>query len=72
MIGLIAGIWLGPWGIILGPFFGALAGELMASNHTGAFKAAIGSFVGFLFSTLLKLIVCFVMGWYAITALWSV
>jgi uncharacterized protein YqgC (DUF456 family) len=70
MIGLFAGIWLGPWGIILGPFFGALLGEMINSNHTGAFKAALGSFVGFLFSTLLKLIVCVIMCWYFVMALW--
>jgi len=70
MIGLIAGIWLGPWGIITGPFLGALLGELLANNHTGAFKAALGSFIGFLFSTLLKLIACVMMAWYFIMALW--
>jgi len=70
MIGLIGGIWLGPWGIIMGPFLGALAGELLANNHTGAFRAALGSFVGFLFSTLLKLIACVMMAWYFIMALW--
>jgi uncharacterized protein YqgC (DUF456 family) len=69
-IGLVVGIWLGPWGIILGPFFGALVGEMMGSNHTGAFKAALGSFIGFLFSTLFKLIACVIMGWYFVMALW--
>lgn len=68
-IGLLAGVWLGPWGIILGPFFGALIGEMLASNHTGAFKAALGSFIGFLFSTLLKLIVCVIMVWYYVWAI---
>ena len=69
VIGLIAGLWLGPIGIILGPFVGAFAGELIgnAKSHH-AFRAALGSFVGFLFGTLLKLIACFVMGWYFIRA----
>jgi uncharacterized protein YqgC (DUF456 family) len=31
-------------------------------------RAALGSFVGFLLGTLLKLIACFVMGWYFIQA----
>ena len=69
VVGLIAGLWLGPVGIIVGPFAGAFAGELIGnakSDH--AFRAAVGSFVGFLFGTLLKLIVCFVMGWYFIQA----
>lgn len=70
-IGLFAGVWFGPWGIILGPFVGAFLGELIASNQSNqALKAAFGSFIGFLFSTLLKLVVCVVMAWYFVTALW--
>jgi uncharacterized protein len=68
-IGLIAGIWLGPLGILIGPFVGAFVGELLAnSNSDQALKAAWGSFVGFLFGTLLKLIACFIMIWYFIEA----
>ncbi|HEX6223229.1 MAG TPA: DUF456 domain-containing protein [Chryseolinea sp.] len=64
-IGLIAGFWLGPLGIIIGPFIGAFVGELIASNDSEhALRAAWGSFVGFLFGTLLKLVVCVVMAWY--------
>ena len=69
-IGLIAGIWLGPLGIILGPFVGAFIGEMIASNDSdNALKAAWGSFVGFLFGTLLKLVVCLVMAWYLVRLL---
>lgn len=64
-IGLIAGLWFGPLGIIIGPFLGAFVGELLANNDSAtAFRSATGSFIGFLLGTLLKLIVCFVMGWY--------
>jgi uncharacterized protein YqgC (DUF456 family) len=69
VVGLIGGLWLGPLGLIIGPFIGALAGELIGnakSEH--ALRAALGSFVGFLLGTLLKLVVCFVMGWYFIQA----
>lgn len=70
-IGLFAGIFFGPWGIILGPFIGALIGELIASTESSqAMKAALGSFLGFLFSTLLKLVVCVVMAWYFVFAIW--
>lgn len=69
-IGLILGLWFGPMGIILGPFLGALIGELIGGKDSNqAFKAALGSFVGFLVGTLLKLIVCGVMGWYFVRAL---
>lgn len=69
-VGLIAGIWLGPFGIIIGPFIGALAGELIGnagSDH--ALKAALGSFLGFLLGTLVKLVACSVMGYYYIASL---
>ncbi|MBX2945834.1 MAG: DUF456 domain-containing protein [Cyclobacteriaceae bacterium] len=69
-IGLIAGLWFGPLGIITGPFIGAFVGEMIATEQSDkALKAAIGSFIGFVFSTLIKLIACFVMGWYFIKAL---
>ena len=64
-IGLIAGFWLGPLGIIIGPFVGAFIGEIIANNNSSqALKAAWGSFAGFLFGTLLKLVVCVIMAWY--------
>lgn len=69
VVGLVAGLWLGPLGLIAGPFLGAFLGELLGNAQSDhAFRAAVGSFVGFLFGTLLKLIVCFVMGWYFIQA----
>lgn len=69
-LGLIAGFWFGPIGIIAGPFVGAFIGELLANNESDrALKAALGSFIGFMFSTLLKLVTCLVMGWYFIKAL---
>ena len=56
-IGLIVGIFAPiPFGILIGPFAGALVGELLFNKTEGpqAFKAAIGSFFGFLASTFLK------------------
>lgn len=67
--GLLVGLFFGPWGIILGPFAGAFLGELMANNGSEkAFIAAVGSFAGFLFGTLLKLVACLVMTWYLVAS----
>lgn len=59
VIGLIAPI---PFGFIIGPFVGALVGELIYDNkdHQRAVKAATGSFIGFLASTFIKFVVCMV------------
>lgn len=58
IIGLLAPI---PGGIIIGPFVGALIGELIYNNdQKRAFKAAFGSFVGFITSVLMKFIVSLV------------
>lgn len=58
IIGLFAPI---PFGIIIGPFFGALIGEMIHRNDINkATKAAFGSFLGFIASTFLKFIVAVV------------
>ncbi|MFC1900791.1 DUF456 domain-containing protein [Chloroflexota bacterium] len=62
-IGFIIGIIVfGPWGIILGPFLGALIGELIARRQPGqALKSALGAIVGFLAGSLLKVALILVM-----------
>ena len=72
-IGLIIGIIVPiPLGFLFGAFLGALIGELLY-NHKDikrAFKAAFGSFMGFLASTTLKLMVSLVfVGLYLYTAI---
>lgn len=58
VIGVFVGLFFMPVGIIIGPFLGAFIGELIyGQTQDKAFKAGLGSFVGFLFGTLLKLIV---------------
>ncbi len=58
VIGLITPI---PFGIIIGPFLGALVGEMIHRNDINkALKAAFGSFLGFIASTFLKFIVAII------------
>ena len=78
MIGLIIGIFflpLGPFGIVGilgGPFCGALVGELIAGKDTdGAFKAAFGTFIGFVTGTLMKLVVSLIITVYFIKEIWQ-
>jgi hypothetical protein len=65
MVGLFAGFFFPPLGFIFGPLIGAFLGELIAGNSSDkAFKAAMGSFIGFLASTGLKLMAASVMAFY--------
>jgi uncharacterized protein YqgC (DUF456 family) len=62
MIGTVVGMFFGLPGLLVGPFLGAVAGELMSGNsvlrstHVGA-----GAWLGMLVGTLVKLVVSFVM-----------
>ena len=54
--GMIVGLFFPPWGLLLGPFFGAFLGELIAHAPAGkALRVALLSFVGFLLTTGFKL-----------------
>lgn len=62
VLGTFAGMFFGVPGLLLGPFVGALLGELLAgqsvlrSTHVG-----VGTWLGLLFGTLAKLVVSFAM-----------
>jgi len=66
IIGLILGMFFfPPFGIIIGPFAGAVIAELSSGqDRAAAIKAGFGSFIGFLLGTMLKLIVSGIMAWY--------
>ena len=78
LLGLLIGIFFfPPWGIIIGPFLGAFAGELIFgyfkrvknANGTKALKVAFGAFLAFLVGTGFKLIASSIMVFHAIKAI---
>jgi uncharacterized protein YqgC (DUF456 family) len=71
VIGLLAGFFFfPPLGIIIGPFAGAVIGELFAGKDSGAaLKSGFGSFVGFITGTVLKIAASGVMTWYFVKQL---
>jgi uncharacterized protein YqgC (DUF456 family) len=61
-LGTLAGLVLGLPGLILGPFVGAVAGELMSHGQVQqATRAGIATWIGLLFGTLAKLALVFTM-----------
>jgi len=78
IIGSTIGLFLGlfffpPLGIVIGPFVGAFVGELLhdSRDNNRALKAALGSFIGFLFSTGLKFTVSLVYFGLFIKSFWT-
>jgi len=61
-LGTVAGVFLGIPGLILGPFVGAVIGELLSHGEMQkAAKAGIATWMGLLFGTLAKLALVFTM-----------
>ncbi len=61
-LGTVVGMFFGIPGLLFGPFLGALAGEL--ASGTSVLRSAhvgIGTWLGLLFGTLIKLVLSFVM-----------
>jgi len=62
MIGTVVGLFFGLPGIVLGPFVGAVAGELLVGSQLSrAAHVGIGTWLGLLFGTLAKIALCFTM-----------
>ncbi len=60
--GLLGLVLLGPFGLIFGPFIGAVAGELYLKNTLEkAFRVGVGTLIGFMGGFLLKLAIEIVM-----------
>lgn len=64
-VGIIVGIIaLGPFGLIIGPFVGALVGEIIARGFIGSatspLKVAFGAFIGFIIGTFFKIVICLI------------
>ncbi len=61
-IGTVVGLFFGLPGLLLGPFAGALVGELLAGRGMQqAARAGIGAWIGFVVGTLAKLGLAFTM-----------
>jgi uncharacterized protein YqgC (DUF456 family) len=71
-IGLFVGLLFPPIGLLIGPFAGAFIGALseVKGDNTRAFKVAIGSFIGFVTGTVLKVGVSTVLVYYSICNIW--
>ncbi len=61
-IGTIVGMFLGIPGLLFGPFAGALLGELASGNSVlRSTHVGVGTWLGLLFGSLLKLVLSFLM-----------
>lgn len=71
IIGLIAGMFIPPVGIILGTLAGAFLAEYLVSRKSGwqSTKSAVGALLGFIFGTGIKLIASGLMLYYIIVYL---
>jgi len=63
MIGIVVGLFFfPPFGIILGPLIGTIIGDLFSGgNFSKAFNSGMGSLIGFVVGTSIKLIYCIVV-----------
>jgi len=68
--GTVVGLFFLPLGVLLGPFLGALAGELIAGKEfADSLKGAVGALLGYVFGIMLKLVCCALLGYWFYTSL---
>ena len=68
--GTILGLFFMPWGIVLGPFLGAVLEMLGGRDLEHALKAGFGTFLGVVFGVLLKMALCLYFLYVLISTLW--
>jgi uncharacterized protein len=62
LLGTLIGVFFGLTGLVLGPFAGAVLGELAAGNSVlRSAHVGVGTWIGLLFGTLIKLVASIVM-----------
>ena len=69
IVGTLIGIFFVPWGILVGPFAGAVVGELIAGKKfSSSLKGGFGALLGFIFGVALKLAYCACcVGWFVVS-----
>ena len=73
LIGTVAGMFCGILGIVLGPFIGAVAGEIVAGrNFSESMRGGFGAFLGFVSGVLLKVVYCAVCAGWCLYAFYEV
>lgn len=73
LLGAALGLIIGPFifnlvGVIVGPLLGAIIGELIAGKRDQAIQSGWGTFVGFMVSIVLRIVLVLVMFGYLIVA----
>jgi len=72
-IGLLIGLlFLGPFGVLAGPFFGAYVGELLHDNNQKkALKSALGSLISFLGGVFIKFSLAIIYLYFFCAIIWK-
>ena len=72
-IGLVTAlIILGPLGLLIGPFIGAITGEMInKKNFTESLKPALGSLIGILIGSGIKFCLCLIYLFFYLNIFWT-